>query len=219
MTTLLFMEELSTVTENEKPEPASSGLSGTVGSIAPSNLSDPPIFLKRDRSMSQRFIKFIPSPEAEALWKVPFASLLLQVIATRARRLEGLPDGLEVGECYVGDHKTFGASRKQYRTALAYLVKLGQVQIIQNCRTKEGQKRAILGATKGTLVKLISSTIWDINAEDEGHVKGHQRATWGPSDPREADSSSPSPSPYIPPSLSSSPKNEKEGKRKQSSRK
>jgi len=128
--------------------------------------------------MCQKYIKFIRGQEANFLISKPFVFALLALIAERARRVNGLPDGLEIGECYVGDHKAFGASRKQYRTALEFLIMRKHVEKIETCRNRK--KSATGTTTIGTKVKLISSTVWDINPEDDGHRKGHRGATEGP---------------------------------------
>jgi hypothetical protein len=127
----------------------------------------------------QRFIKYIPSEEAEYLLKYhPNAFLLFTLISNRARRLSGHPDGLEIGECFIGDYKNCGiVSEKQYRTAKKILLERGHIKIIETCRNRK--KGATGRATIGTKVKLLSSTIWDINAKDEGDRKGDRGATEG----------------------------------------
>src|SRR5574338_783773 len=116
--------------------------------------------------MTDRFIKFIPSEKASYLRSnYPFAFLLLQLVAERARRTLNDPSGLQIGEAYIGDHKSFGATRQQYRTALKHLVDKQFLQIIENCRTR---KKSTTGSTTiGTKVKLIDNTIWDINLDYE----------------------------------------------------
>ncbi|HWY79556.1 MAG TPA: hypothetical protein VNW29_04300 [Candidatus Sulfotelmatobacter sp.] len=113
----------------------------------------------------QRFIKFIPSEEATWLRDThPNAFLLLQVIAERARRISGHPDGLEIGECYMGD-LCCGFSEQNYRTAKLRLVDMKYVKI---CETNRTRKKSTTGiTTKGTKIKLISSAIWDINIEND----------------------------------------------------
>jgi hypothetical protein len=112
--------------------------------------------------MSQRFIKFIPSDETRWLIQYqPNAFLLLSLIADRARVFDGLADGLRPGQCHIGDHKSCGLSERQYRTAKTVLVIRKHIRIIETCRNR---KKSTTGATtKGTLVELISSTVYDIN--------------------------------------------------------
>src|SRR5277367_5646854 len=104
----------------------------------------------------QRFIKYIPSEEAEYLLeKHPNAFLLLTLIANRARRLSGKPDGLEIGECHIGDYEQCGiASRKQYRTALEILLERGHIKKVETCKNRK--KGATGMATIGTKEKLLS---------------------------------------------------------------
>lgn len=124
--------------------------------------------------MSERFIKFIPGPEAEFLQSKPFANSLLQLIATRARREDGHPDGLNIGECWIGDYDAIGATRQNYRTALDWLIRLKHVEIVENRRCK----KSTTGLTiNGTCVKLLSSTIWDINIFVDNHQGNHQPTT------------------------------------------
>lgn len=112
--------------------------------------------------MSERFIKFIPSEESEwLLINKPNASRLLQLIAMRARREPGHPDGLEPGECYLGDWKDTNFTEQQYRTAKDILVSRAHIKIVETCRTR---KKSTTGSTTvGTKVKLLSSSVWDIN--------------------------------------------------------
>lgn len=115
--------------------------------------------------MSQRFIKFIPGEEAEYITSKPMVAALFMLIAMRARRTSGHPDGLQVGECIVGDYKSFGATRQQYRTALNILVLRKHIEIIENNRNR---KKSTNGTTTvGTKVKVLTSTVWDLNLEDE----------------------------------------------------
>lgn len=128
----------------------------------------------------ERFIKFIPSSESDFLQENhPNAFLLLCLIAKRARRISGGPDGLEIGEAHIGDYQKAGiGSRKQYRTALDILIKRGAIKKLETCRNRK--KSATGETTVGTKVKLLKSDIWDINSEQGGHRIGHRGATDGP---------------------------------------
>lgn len=129
--------------------------------------------------MSQRFIKYIPGPEADWLRSnYPFAMILLQVIAERARRENGLPDGLTIGQAQIGDWENYGMTRQNYRTALDILELRKYIKIIETNRTR---KKSTTGSTtKGTLVELTSSTIYDINSDDGNHSSNHRVTTAQP---------------------------------------
>ena len=122
--------------------------------------------------MSERFIKFIPSEEAMYLAKKhPNAFILLMFIAERARREKGHPDGLNVGECHIGDWENMGLTRQNYRTALKVLV-LNKILII--LETNRTRKKSTTGlTTEGTKVKLLNSDIWDININHANHRPNH----------------------------------------------
>ena len=112
--------------------------------------------------MSERFIKVIPSEEAMWLLKKKgHAFRLLAIIAESARRVEGDPDGLNVGECFIGGHENYDMTERNYRTAKDTLVKRRHLEIVETCRTR---KKATTGSTTvGTKVRLLSSNVWDIN--------------------------------------------------------
>lgn len=126
--------------------------------------------------MSERFLKYIPS--TEALWlkqNHPWAFLLLTTIAERARRIPNLPDGLNIGEAHIGDHNAFGSTRQQYRTALKVLTDRLHVKTIESCRTR--QKSTTGSTTIGTKVKLLSSSVYDINLEVDNQQSNHRPTT------------------------------------------
>ncbi len=128
--------------------------------------------------MSERFIKFIPSEEAMFLViHKPNAFRLLTIIAERARRENGCPDGLTVGQCHLGDWKNCGLTEKEYRTAKEVLVKRGHLKIVETCRTRK--KSATGTTTIGTLVEILTTTVYDINKNVEGDRKGDRGATEG----------------------------------------
>jgi len=136
-----------------------------------------PIICKEIIMATERFIKFIPSFESDFLQENhPNAFLLLCLIAKRARRTSGNPDGLEIGEAYLGDHKKAGIiSRQQYRTALDILIGRGHIKKIETCRTRKKSTTEITTGTTtiGTKIKLLRSDIWDINTEDNDHQINH----------------------------------------------
>lgn len=129
--------------------------------------------------MSNGFIKLNRCPETEYLMENhPNAFLLLTQIALRARRTAGHPDGREVGESEIGDYWKAGIpGEKAYRTAKDVLERRLHIQIVETCRKRK--KGATAKATNGTLVKLLESSIWDINPEYKGDLKGDRGATEG----------------------------------------
>lgn len=129
--------------------------------------------------MSSRFIKFIPSEESMYLViKKPNSFLLLTIIAERARRENGHPDGLTEGQCHLGDWKKCGLTRQEYRTALEVLEKRNHIKKVESNRTR---KKSTTGSTtEGTLVELISLTVYDINKESSNHLINHCPTTAQP---------------------------------------
>ncbi len=114
------------------------------------------------------FIKYNRGEHVDELQeKYPAAFLLLNQIARRARRTVSEITGLGVGEARIGDYKRCGIKTEQkYRTAKDILQKLG---IITTRATN-----------KGTVAKLIDTSIFDINAEsnnvqDNEQITGKQR--------------------------------------------
>jgi hypothetical protein len=139
-----------------------------------SSYADDPFFAtqKGPHMSSPRFIKFIPSEEANWLRKNhPNAFLLLSLIAQQARRYEG--SGLEIGEAYIGDYKEAGIeTEKKYRNAKKILEARGHIKI---CETNRTRKKSTDGATTiGTKVKILTTSVWDVNFDE-----GDRRATGG----------------------------------------
>jgi len=75
--------------------------------------------------MNNSWFKAVRSPDVLELIKAsPPAFSLAFLIAYRARYTEGFNcDGLEQGEAMLGDHKSYGMSARQYRTAKQQLAK------------------------------------------------------------------------------------------------
>jgi len=152
--------------------------------------------------MSETFVKLIRSEEMRYLArKHRNAFILLTFIAERARRENGYPDGLVIGESHIGDHKEYGLTEKEYRTAKKILVERKHIEIIETCRSrknsraakktsnsenvkKETTERATKVTTIGTLVKIISTTIYDINPEDPNQQKGDRKGDRGATEGR-----------------------------------
>lgn len=114
--------------------------------------------------MSERFLKFIPSDEAMWLLKSRgHAFRLLTIIAESARRYEDSPDGLKVGEAFIGGHENYDMTEQNYRTAKKLLEERGHIQIIETCRTRKKSEKG--NTTISTKVKLISRNVYDINSD------------------------------------------------------
>ncbi len=90
------------------------------------------------------------SREFDELIRVrPSAFVLLAVIVQRAKKLPTDYDsGTEVGEAFIGDYSTYGASEQNYRTDKSYLKKFGLVTF----RT----------TNRGTIAKVEDTSIFDI---------------------------------------------------------
>lgn len=125
--------------------------------------------------MSERFIKFIPSEEAFWLMQnKPNAFYLLSQIANTARRYNGAPDGLTIGQCHLMHWIKYNFTEREYRTAKEILIKRKHIIIIETNRTRQ---KSTTGTTTGsTLVQLCSLTIWDINSESNDD-RNDDRAT------------------------------------------
>ena len=115
------------------------------------------------------FVKAMRSEEAAFLDTNPLANHVLNVIARRARRTPDPLNGLQIGECFVG-HKGLGLSEQQYRTVKKNLQKWGLVEF----------KKAERVTDRGTVAKLLDSTVYDINEIDpNGKATEDQRKTNG----------------------------------------
>jgi hypothetical protein len=129
--------------------------------------------------MAERFIKFYPTDESD--WLVRHygnAFILLTIIASRARRENGHPDGLIIGDALIGstDFEP-GMTRQNFRTAIEKLVEFGYIKIISNGkRFFDREKSTIKVTITGMLVNLIKLTIYDINPET-GNQRSNQRPT------------------------------------------
>lgn len=143
--------------------------------------------------MSDTYTYFHCKRSDNADWLVehhPWAFLLLWLIARRARRTNGHIDGLEPGEAFIGDYEKCGIpSRKAYRHALSILVKFKLVEIKKDEKNRKssskksgnwGHMSKHFGASRGTLVKILDTSIWDINYEDKGHIEATVGAYSGP---------------------------------------
>jgi hypothetical protein len=108
------------------------------------------------------FIQLKRSPETrDLLARDPLAFALLTHIALRARwRNELNIEDLGLGEALIGDFKSYGMTRGEYRTRVRRLVKWRKIEI----RT----------TPKGTIARLISADVFDIN-EQSGENRPSER--------------------------------------------
>lgn len=139
--------------------------------------------------MSNRFIKLIDSEEADYLQEYhPNAFLLLIHIAKRARRTKGSPLGLEIGEALIGDYLKAGIETEmKYRTAKKILCERGHIKICETCRTRKSlqnlnetekcKNATTKTTTKGTKVKILKSSICDINVENDNGIDNDRITT------------------------------------------
>jgi len=123
--------------------------------------------------MSERFLKLnLDNGQADFLAiNHPNAFILLYFIAKRARRIAGHPDGLNIGECHIGDWKSMGLSRQNYRTSLKVLCQNKILRILETNRTRKKSTTGL--TTEGTKVILLNSMIWDINPQHDNHRSNH----------------------------------------------
>jgi hypothetical protein len=105
--------------------------------------------------MDRKFIKLIRSSDTLELLKFPKAFTLAAQIALRAnrKRPKFSPYKLEKGEALIGDYKSCGLKRGEYRHAIKIL--------------KRGQFATFKTTNKGTIAKIINSNIFDINIEQD----------------------------------------------------
>lgn len=104
------------------------------------------------------------------------AFILLTIIATRARRNNGLPDGLISGDALISSSDLCPSmSRQVFRDSLKKLVDLGHVKIVTNGKKYfEREKSTIKITIKSMLVNLCSTSIYDINSESNNQQNNQQ---------------------------------------------
>ena len=109
------------------------------------------------------YIKFNRGPETNKLLRHPNAFVTLTLIALRARRTkdDAGKDDVEVGEALIGDWDSIGLTRGEGRTALNKLEKLNLIT-----------KRT---TSKGTIAKVISTGVYDINLESNSQQLSQQQ--------------------------------------------
>jgi hypothetical protein len=98
------------------------------------------------------FLKLMRSEKTEALMGDPNAFTLLSVIAYRAQRTNAFNlHGLAPGEALIGDHRRYGMSLRQYRSAKQRLAKWGLA--------------TFRATSRGTIARLADDEVYDINRE------------------------------------------------------
>lgn len=100
--------------------------------------------------MAEKFLKLMNSDSTlQFIAKHPKAFTLLCFIAKRTNR--------ETGEALIGDFTAMGMTRQEYRTALSCLT---------NKQPTNNQQVTIKTTNRGTVAKLISTSIIDLNMEE-----------------------------------------------------
>jgi hypothetical protein len=109
------------------------------------------------------YIKLYRSEATKELMKDKSAYMLLTQIAVRARRTDSFNvTDLKPGEALIGDFKSIGLTRQNYRTALKNLEKWKFI--------------TIKTTNKGTIATLCNNDVYDINIS-EGNQQVNQRLT------------------------------------------
>ena len=119
------------------------------------------------RNATNGWVKLFRSLETKELLRSPLAFALLGHISTRARwrNTHNNTDDLALGEALIGDYENYGMSRREYRTSVERLEKWG---FITARRTP-----------KGTIARLISTTVFDINEQPSRGLASEQNAKRG----------------------------------------
>jgi len=107
------------------------------------------------------YIMLKRSDDTLALLSNPNAFALLTIIAIRARRTDAFNiHSLKLGEALIGDYKSCGLTRQQYRTALSKL--------------EEWNFIATKATNKGTIATLADARVYDINKTLNNQQDNHQ---------------------------------------------
>lgn len=140
----------------------------------------------RGTAMSEsNFVKLLRSEEAKFLLSYhPNAFVILTYIAMHARRYNGQPDGLIIGDALIGHESIHGLSRQNFRTAIEKLAEMGIIQIVSNGKrffesdktSLKREKSTIKVTIKCHLVNICDSAIFDINS-DGGNQHSNQQLT------------------------------------------
>lgn len=98
------------------------------------------------------YVQLMRLPATFELLQDPNAFTLLAQIALRAKRTDDLSiHGVEISEALIGDYRSAGMTEKEYRGAKKRLERLGLA--------------SFRGTNRGTIAKLLSPEIFDINPE------------------------------------------------------
>lgn len=112
------------------------------------------------------FFKVKRTEETRELLRDPKAFTLLAGIACRAKWTGGLSvHNLEPGQALIGDHRSFGLSAKEYRTA--------------KVRLEKYRLAAFQGTNKGTVATLLTADVFDIFGDSRGEPGGEPGASGG----------------------------------------
>jgi hypothetical protein len=116
--------------------------------------------------MGNSFIKLLRNSPSlnNILSKRPTAFLLLTIIAVRAKRtnIDG-PIDMDIGECIIGDFRSYGVTVQVYRRDKLFLKRYNFATFRTN--------------SKGTIAKIIDTTIYDINSESGLEEKVNTKRT------------------------------------------
>jgi hypothetical protein len=116
---------------------------------------------------SAPFIKLLKDTKllTEIIKRRPTAYVLLTLIALRARRTnEPNLDDLEVGEAFIGDYKSYGATEQIYRSDKVWL--------------KTNGLATFRSTNRGTIARIANAVIFDINASElTGYQRTNEQAT------------------------------------------
>jgi len=131
------------------------------------------------------FVKLLRSDEtAFLLSRHPNSFIILTYIALHARRYNGHPDGLIIGDALIGYESIDGLSRQNFRTAIKRLAEMRIIEIVSNGKRFFESDKTSLKREKSTikvtinchLVNLCDRSIFDINS-DEGNQRTNQQLT------------------------------------------
>jgi hypothetical protein len=114
-----------------------------------------------EEPMIEGFIKLQRNAETFELLRDTNAFVLLTVIALRARRTDDFNiDNLQPGEALVGDHRRYGMSERQYRSAKQRLKRWGFADFKPT--------------NKGTIATLLDTRVYDINEAPSRQARDDQ---------------------------------------------
>jgi hypothetical protein len=121
--------------------------------------------MKNKDNVAIGFVKLNRTKDVlELIKRRPTAFILLTIIAFRARRTnEEYFDNLKIGEAEIGDYKSYKATEQVYKTDKKFLEKYGLA--------------TFKPTTKGTIARIISTSIFDINEEKLTNIPKDEKRT------------------------------------------